>query len=429
MKRKKNLFKILLFLAVISTLSVFLIVKTGMDAETAPPSEASDPASTAATQPTETETAPAGAELSLPPEEATPASSVTDPVEPEEDPAVAQAEAILIKMTTWEKVCQLFIVSPESLTGTYPTTAAGPVTKAALEEYPVGGVIYDSDNLLNGDQTREMIVNIQAFSHYGLFIAADEEGGIVNRLMRTLGTTHIDSMFSYKDDGRDTAYGNAKTIARDMAAYGFNTDFAPVADVWSNESNTVIGERAYSDDFEEAATLVAAAVRGFGDSGIICTLKHFPGHGDTGEDSHYESAYADKTESQLMLEEMLPFISGIEAGADMVMIGHLIVPSIDDVPATLSYTIVTGLLREKLGFDGVVITDSLAMNAVADHYSTAEIAVKALQAGADILLGPKSLEKAAKAIMDALETGELTIERIDESVMRILVLKIEKGIV
>jgi beta-N-acetylhexosaminidase len=113
----------------------------------------------------------------------------------------------------------------------------------------------------------------------------------------------------------------------------------------------------------------------------------------------------------------------------MVMLGHLIVPTIDDVPATLSHTIVTGLLRDKLGFDGVVITDSLAMNAVADHYTTAEIAVKSLQAGADILLGPKSLEKAADGIMAALESGELTMERIDESVMRILLLKIGKGIV
>jgi beta-N-acetylhexosaminidase len=113
----------------------------------------------------------------------------------------------------------------------------------------------------------------------------------------------------------------------------------------------------------------------------------------------------------------------------MVMIGHLIVPSMDDLPATMSYTIVTELLRNKLGFDGVVITDGLAMNAVADHYSTAEIAVKAIQAGNDILLGPKNLKKAAEGLMDALESGELTIERIDESVMRILVLKIKSGII
>jgi beta-N-acetylhexosaminidase len=428
MKRRNTPFKILVFLAVFSVMVTFLIIKTGLSNETPLPAEADEPGSAAVTQPAGTQPPTVLPEPSLPPEETTPAVAVPETALPE-DPAIAQAKLILAGMTTWEKVCQLFVVTPESLTDSFPTTAAGPVTKAALEKYPVGGVVYNSSNLLSPEQAREMIDNIQSFSRLGLFVAADEEGGIVNRLMKTLGTTYIESMYHYKDEGTDTAYGNAATIARDMAAYGFNTDFAPVADVWSNKDNTVIGERAYSDDYEKAAGLVAAAVRGFLDNGIICTLKHFPGHGDTSEDSHYESAYVTKTEAQLMREEMLPFKSGIAAGADMVMLGHLIVPSIDDVPATLSHTIVTGLLRDKLGFDGVVITDSLAMNAVADHYTTAEIAVKALQAGADILLGPKSLEKAADGIMAALESGELTMERIDESVMRILLLKIGKGIV
>jgi beta-N-acetylhexosaminidase len=429
MKRKNVLFKGLLFLTVFSALIILMIIMTGLNTEKTFPLEEGNLASTVGTLPAETAPPQTDPAPSPPPEETVPASVGAETELPEKDPAVVQAEAVLSEMTTWEKVCQLFIVSPESLTGTYPTTAAGPVTQAGLVEYPVGGIVYSSDNLISGDQAREMIANIQSFSNLGLFIAADEEGGIVNRLMKTLGTTYINSMYHYKEDGIKTAFDNAATIARDMASYGFNTDFAPVADVWSNEKNTVIGERAYSDDFEKAAALVSAAVQGFSDNGIICTLKHFPGHGDTNEDSHAESAYVDKTESQLMSQEMLPFMSGIEAGADMVMVGHLIVPSMDDVPATMSYAIVTQLLRDKLGFDGVVITDGLAMNAVAEHYSTAEIAVKAIQAGNDILLGPKNLQKAAEGIMESLESGELTIERIDESVMRILVLKIKSGII
>ncbi len=426
MKRKNVLCKVLLFISIFSVLVILMTILTDMNTKSALPRKIGITEGTE-TQPAENELSQAIAEFSPPLVETTPAA--TDPELSSNDPAIAQAEAVLSQMTTWEKVCQLFIVNPENLTGTFPTTAAGPVTKASLQKYPVGGIIYNSNNLISGDQTREMIGNIQLFSPLGLFIAADEEGGIVNRLMKTLGTTYIDSMYHYKDDGTDTAYGNAATIARDMASYGFNTDFAPVADVWSNQNNTVIGERAYSDDFIKAADLVAAAVRGFGDNGIICTLKHFPGHGNTSGDSHDESAYVEKTESQLMGQEMLPFISGIEVGAEMVMIGHLTIPSIDDVPATMSYRIVTDLLRSKLGFDGVVITDSLAMNAVADHYTTAEIAVKSIQAGTDILLGPKSLQEAAEGLMSALDSGDLTIERIDESVMRILVLKIKHGII
>jgi beta-N-acetylhexosaminidase len=363
-----------------------------------------------------------------PPDE-TAAASPKETQEPEADPEAVRAKAILAEMTTWEKVCQLFVVPPESITGLAPTTVAGTITKAGLEKYPVGGIVYFSQNLLTGEQTETMIAHIQSYSKLGLLISADEEGGAVSRLMRKLGTTYIKSMYYYKDDGPETAYGNASTIAQDMASFGFNTDFAPVADVWSNKLNTIIGARAYSDDFEQAAALVAAAVRGFTDHGVICTLKHFPGHGDTAEDSHVESAYVDKTQDELMAQELLPFVSGIEAGADMVMVGHLTVPAMDKAPATISYTIVTGLLRNTLGFDGVVITDGLGMNAVAGYCSPAQIAVKAIGAGVDILLGPVSLPEATSGIIEALETGELTIEQIDESVLRILILKLKHGII
>ncbi len=226
------------------------------------------------------------------------------------------------------------------------------------------------------------------------------------------------------------AYDNAKTIAGYLTELGFNFDLAPVADVYSNPANTVIGSRAYSDDFEQAAVLVASAVRGFNDGGVACCLKHFPGHGDTAEDTHAGTAIADKSLSELTQQEFLPFISGIEAGADAVMTGHMTLTSIDpEHPSSLSYTVVTGLLRERLGYDGVVMTDALTMGALSNQYTADEIVVMAVQAGNDILLGPADVAGTISAIENAISTGELTEERINESVLRILELKLERGII
>lgn len=347
---------------------------------------------------------------------------------PTPDPVQTQAEALLADMSLHEKVCQLFVVRPEVLTGLSPVTVAGEATQQALAEYPVGGLIYSVDNLVTQEQTREMIENTQSYSKIPLIISADEEGGNVGRLMYKLGTTFIHSMYSYKDEGPETAYQNALTIGRDMVSCLFNTDYAPVADVWTNPANTVIGDRAYSDDFNEAAELVASAVRGFTDAGVVCCLKHFPGHGDTDTDTHEGAAIVDKSLDELRAGELLPFVSGIEAGADMVMIGHITVTALDEVPATISQAVITGLLREELGWDGVVITDSLDMGAMAG-YDNGEVCVRYLEAGGDILLGVPDLGTAVGAIESAVAEGRLTEQRIDESVMRVLSLKIGHGII
>ena len=331
-------------------------------------------------------------------------------------------------MSLHDKVCQMMFVTPEGLTGTDDVMVAGDATKQALQAYPVGGIIYFANNFDNVDQTRDMISNTQSYSKIGLFIATDEEGGRVNRIMDTLGTTYIGPMYDYKDDGPDAAFENAKTIASDMSALGFNLDFAPVADVWSNPDNTVIGDRAYSDDYAQAAELVGSAVKGFQDGGVICTLKHFPGHGDTAEDSHYSSAYVNRTKAQIMADEMQPFRTGIDAGAELVMVGHLIVPDIDELPSTLSYKIATEMLRGDMKFDGVAITDSMEMESIADNYGVADSAVMAVQAGMDMLLQPADLAVAVNAIVTAVQNGDITEPRIDESVRRILTLKAERGL-
>lgn len=349
------------------------------------------------------------------------------------DPAQSYADEMLAKMSLHEKVCQMFIITPEAATGYAVVTEAGEKSKQAILDYPVSGYIYFAQNLSNTDQTKTMLSNVK---QYGMeangipfFTSVDEEGGDVARCADNLGTTSFNSMYSYREQGEETAYNNAYTIASDISNLGFNLDFAPVADTWSNSANTVIGTRAYSTDYEEAARLVASATRGFNAGGVVSCIKHFPGHGDTNEDSHRSAAYIHKPLSDLMNEDYLPFKAGIEADTGMIMIGHLYLSDADinseedSLPASLSYKVVTGELRDKLGYNGVVITDSMAMGAIVNYYSSGEAAKLAVKAGVDIILMPEDFKAAVEALESAVQTGEISEERINESVRRILVLK------
>ncbi len=363
-----------------------------------------------------------------PPEFDTPLPNpLPDPVpEPEPIPEPTAAERALSEMDLRQKVYQLFVVFPQSLG--LPRREAGEQAGDLLERYPVGGLIYDRTHLENRDQVRTMLNRTQSASRIPLILTCDEEGGRVNRLMGTVGTPYVGPMLNYRSQGAEKAAENAETIAGGLISCGFNFDLAPVADVWSNQSNTVIGNRAYSTDFGEAAELVTAAVEGFHVGGVGCTLKHFPGHGDTAEDSHEGSAYLRKSEAQLRREELVPFEAGIRAGADAVMVGHLMVPALDSVPAPFSEKIVTELLREELGFDGVVMTDSLEMKALSDRYDSGEIAVRAVRAGVDVLLCPVDLEAAAEALIKEAEASEEMAGRIDESALRVLSMKEAMGL-
>ncbi len=347
---------------------------------------------------------------------------------PTEAPTEAAYLSYMNTMTDRDKLCQLFIVSPESITGVSEVTEAGEMTKEALEKFPAGGVVYFSQNLVDKDQTAAMISNTQSYSKTPLFIAVDEEGGSVARCAEKLGTTKFEPMFTYKEQGAQTAHDNAKTIGSDIAELGFNLDFAPVADVWTNPENTVIGERAYSDNFDEVSALIPNAVSGFHDGGVLCSLKHFPGHGDTVEDSHSGLAHVNKTAEELENGELLPFKAGIVAGADMVMVGHLVVESIDDKPATLSSKIVPELLRQKLGYDGVVITDAMNMGAITQNYGYDEIVKGVFDADIDMILYPDDPNAYMDALEKALADGSITMEQVNAKVARILKLKYDKGI-
>lgn len=338
------------------------------------------------------------------------------------------AQTLLDGMTTREKICQLLIVHPEVLTDGGTVTAVTDELAAALQDYPVGGFLLSAGNMSSGEQLSALTSALSAACPTAPLVTVDEEGGRVARLMNTVGTTKLNSMYSYRGLGTQVAYDNAQTLARDIAAYGFNTDFAPVADVWTNKQSNAIGDRAYSDDYDEAAELVAAAVSGFRDAGVICCLKHFPGHGSTAADSHNGAATVDKTLPQLRQEDLKPFVSGIAAGADMVMVGHLTVPAMDDLPASLSHKIVTNLLRYDLGFRGVIVTDGLQMQALA-QYTDGEKAVLALSAGNDMLLEISDVPGAVAAVEQALADGTLTQAALDQSVLRVLQLKLSHGIV
>ena len=375
-------------------------------------------------------TAPTTVPTTLPPE-----TEPTLPPEPEKTPAQKQALAILETMTAEEKIYQLFVVTPEQLTGWGGTvTQTGDTSRAAIAEKPVGGLIYFSHNLETPAQTIAMIEGLQEASKLGLFISVDEEGGGVVRIADNpaMGVKWFDNMGSVGKTGDpEKAYEVGSTIGSQIKELGFNLDFAPVADVFSNPNNRVIGNRSFSSDPQMAATMVEACTKGFMDSGMLCTLKHFPGHGDTGTDSHYGAAESTKTLEQLRECEFLPFQAGIEAGAPFIMMGHVTLPNVteEDLPATLSKEIVDGLLRQELGYEGIVITDAMNMGAITNHYNSGEAAVLALNAGVDMILMPNDLTDAVQGVTKALEEGKLTQEQIDEKILRILETKIQAGII
>lgn len=354
--------------------------------------------------------------------ESAPAEAEPSPT-PTPTPALSRAEEKLASMSLEEKVWQMLFVFPEDIVGEC-SCGDGAAWTEALAARPAGGICFVGDNIVSEAELRAMTEAISG-AGFGVFLGLDEEGGKVARLSYSLGTTtDFKPMYEYRSGGTTAAFENARTIAEDIASFGFNMDFAPVADVWTNPGNTVIGRRAYSDDPAEAAELVAAAVQGFHAGGVLSVLKHFPGHGDTLEDSHYAAAHSGKTAEEMRSCEFLPFSSGIGAGCGAVMVGHIIAEKIDPgVPATLSRKIVTELLRGELGFDGVVITDAFDMAGLGD-LEESEAVVRAIEAGCDMILAPADPDAAARAIIE-----DVSEERIDESVLRILELKYGFGII
>lgn len=325
------------------------------------------------------------------------------------------------KMSIDEKIYQMFVVRPEALTGSNtPIASIDSSYENLLKKYPVGGFIFFNDNLKDEETAENMIDTMQYYSQTGLIIGVDEEGGRVARAATKLGTTAFSPMYEYKNEGPMKIKEIYSTIGDDLDDIGFNVDFAPVADVWTNPDNKVIGTRAFSEDPNEVAACVKEAVKALQEEGVSAAIKHFPGHGDTADDSHTGMVYSSKTLDELRNCEFIPFKAGIDAGADFVMVGHIIVPAVDELPATLSHKWITEILRGELGYTGLVITDGMEMGALTENYSVPEASIKAIEAGCDILLLPADFTAATEAVKDAVKSGRISEDRIDESVSRIL---------
>ena len=361
-----------------------------------------------------------------------PAPGTDDAPAAAEDSLETEVKAAMEKLTLEQKVAQLFIVRPEAVTGVGQVTAAGETTRAALAEMPVAGICYFADNLLDTDQTREMLSNTMKYGQEAnglpMFLCVDEEGGTVSRVGGNpgFGVDNVGDMCDVGATGdTDEAYEVAKHIGTYLEYLGFNVDFAPDADIANNPEGTM-GQRSFGSTADVVAPMVAAQVRGFKDGGVLCAAKHFPGIGGAKGDSHEVSIYSDKTLDEIRAEELRPFEAAIEEDVPFVMVGHLSVPEVtgDDDPASISKEIVTDLLRDELGFKGIIITDSMGMGAATEAVGVDRVAVAAISAGVDIVLMPADLEAAYQGVLDALDSGELTEERIDESVARILTVKL-----
>lgn len=343
-------------------------------------------------------------------------------------------KVVLDGLTLEQKVCQMFMVTPEALTGISPMTEVGSGTQKAIADYPVGGIIYFAKNMTSQEQMKKMISTTQGYAEgacgIGLFTAVDEEGGEVARCAQKLGTTRFESMAHYGvlNDSR-TAYNIGSTIGKDLKGLGFNVDFAPVADVNICSANE-LGSRIFSDDPKIVANMASGVVKGLSDEGVCATLKHFPGLGAENGNTHTNSTVViDRTVDELRKTEFIPFKDGIDAGADFVLVGHQIVTGFgDELPCDLSYKAVTEMLRKELGFEGIAITDSQQMNTISKVYSSGEAAKLSIKAGIDIILMPVDYRSAVDEVCRAVRSGEISEKLIDESVMRILRKKIQLGL-
>ena len=358
-----------------------------------------------------------------------------------DDPIVSpvdEVEAQLQQMTLREKVGQLFYIRLESLDPsiewtTYDDLASIKVLevtenmKHVNENYPVGGIILYAWNIEDEAQLARIIPQVRALNGNPL-LCIDEEGGRVSRIANNpnFNVKKYESMASIGATGDpQNAYECGNTIGTYLSRYGFDIDFAPVADVNTNPENVVIGPRAFSDDPTVAAPMVVNYLQGLKDAGITGCIKHFPGHGDTKADTHYGYASTQKTWDEMLNCEMVTFKAGIQWGCQLIMTAHIGAPNVtgSDVPSTMSPIILQDKLRGELGYQNIIITDAMEMGAITQQYTSAEAAVGSLKAGVDIVLGPRYFTEAFDAVMAAVNNGTISEERINQSVRRILKLK------
>jgi beta-N-acetylhexosaminidase len=362
-------------------------------------------------------------------------SNDDNPVTPTPADAV---EEQLQKMTLREKVGQMFFVRPESLDTTIHWKAYADLMPLELQEvndcmkgvnekYPVGGIILYAWNIKDETQLGQFLPQLKALNGNPL-MCIDEEGGRVARIANNdnFQVKKYESMGAIGATGNPAnAYECGNTIGTYLKHYGFDIDFAPVADVNTNPENIVIGPRAFSDDPAVATPMVTNYLQGLKDADIIGCIKHFPGHGDVKNDTHYGYAQTQKTWAEMLDCEIITFRAGIQWGCQLIMTAHISAPNVigEDIPSTMSSVILQDKLRRELGYQNIIVTDAMDMGAITQQYTIEKAAVGCIQAGADIVLCPKDLIEAFDAVIAAVENGTITEERINQSVRRILKLK------
>jgi len=361
----------------------------------------------------------------------------------EDNPDVSPTDEVeeqLQKMTLREKVGQMFFVRLESLDPsikwtTYDDLANIKITEVTMKmrstntNYPVGGIILYAWNIDNETQLSHIISQIRSMNGNPL-LCIDEEGGRVSRIANNpnFNVKKYESMAAIGATGDpQKAYECGNTIGTYLHRYGFDIDFAPVADVNTNPENVIIGPRAFSDDPAVAAPMVTSYLQGLKDAGVTGCIKHFPGHGDTKADTHYGYASTQKTWDEMRDCEMVTFRAGIQWGCQMIMTAHIGAPNVtgSDIPSTMSSIILQDKLRGELGYRNIIITDGMEMGAITQQYTSAEAAVGSIQAGVDIVLGPRYFTEAFDAVVAAVQAGTISEERINQSVRRILKLRKE----
>lgn len=352
-----------------------------------------------------------------------------------------EVEAQLQKMTLREKVGQMFYIRIESLDPSIEWTKYDDLAnlknqeitmkmRKTNEQYPVGGIILYAWNIENETQLASIISQVRSLKGNPL-LCIDEEGGRVSRLANNpnFDVKKYESMAAIGATGDPkNAYECGNTIGTYLKYYGFDIDFAPVADVNTNPDNIIIGPRAFSDDPAVAAPMVTNYLQGLKDAGITGCVKHFPGHGDTSDDTHTGYVQSLKTWEEMKDCEMVTFRAGIQWGCQLIMTAHIAVPNVtgSTIPSTMSSVVLQDKLRGELGYQNIIITDGMEMGAITKHYTSAEAAVGSIKAGVDIVLGPRDFTEAFDAVMAAVNDGSISEERINQSVRRILKLKIQR---
>ncbi|MDR6881031.1 glycoside hydrolase family 3 N-terminal domain-containing protein [Bacillus sp. 3255] len=363
-------------------------------------------------------------------------------------------------MTLREKIGQMLLCGFE---GTQVTDQL----KELIAEHHIGGVIYFARNVMNTVQVAELSAELQAIAGQAgvvpLWVSIDQEGGMVARITEgvalmpgqmalaagalgaaegTVNTeSNVNTSATGSNEGANTsasadpnaAYEAALISGKELRSLGINLNFAPVLDVNNNPDNPVIGVRSFGESAELVAEFGRRAVQGFQDANVVATAKHFPGHGDTSVDSHLDLPTIVHDQERIRSLELVPFVRAIENGVDAIMSSHIYFPAFEaeKLPATLSRSVLTGLLREELGYEGVVMTDCMEMNAIAEHYGTVAASVMAIEAGADLVLISHRLDRqigAIAAIEQAVREGRISEARIDASVERLLALKARRGL-